>query len=320
MDLRQLGYFHTVAQTQHITRSAEQLHIAQPALTQSIRRLEHELGCRLIEPDGRNIRLTPEGRYVDDHAARILEEADLMVQGLRGFSEQESRTVRLDIRAASGVVVDAIDAYRRLYPEALFELRQHESPTQPDISITALAPGADIVRTTGGRPFVATFEERILLALPKDAGAALGLADDARSISLAAVADEPFLCLARSVRFRQICDELCQRIGFEPVVGCESDNPSIIKRMVALGLGISFWPEKSWGSLDEMHTRVLAIEEPGFARMVAIQAPHGKDRPEAHRFEEFLIARLSEVIEPARQPMRKPATRNPTAAAPRQTT
>ena len=62
MELSQLTYFLTVAQMQHMTRAAEALHIAQPALTKSVQRLESELGVPLIARKGRGIALTPYGQ------------------------------------------------------------------------------------------------------------------------------------------------------------------------------------------------------------------------------------------------------------------
>ena len=52
MELQQLRYFDEVARTQHVTNSAKKLNVAQPALTQSIRRLEHELACRCSSASG----------------------------------------------------------------------------------------------------------------------------------------------------------------------------------------------------------------------------------------------------------------------------
>ncbi|WP_418831353.1 LysR family transcriptional regulator, partial [Paraeggerthella sp.] len=49
MELQQLRYFHEVARSEHITNSAKKLHVAQPALTQTIHRLEQELGVKLLE-------------------------------------------------------------------------------------------------------------------------------------------------------------------------------------------------------------------------------------------------------------------------------
>ena len=70
MELLQLRYFHEVAQTQHMTNSAKRLGVAQPALTQAIRRLEGELDAKLFERAGRNIRLTPCGEALEPHSMR----------------------------------------------------------------------------------------------------------------------------------------------------------------------------------------------------------------------------------------------------------
>ena len=61
MELTQLRYFAAVAELQHVTRAAERMHVAQPAITKSIHRLEDELGVPLIASRGRNIVLTDYG-------------------------------------------------------------------------------------------------------------------------------------------------------------------------------------------------------------------------------------------------------------------
>ena len=63
MELTQLRYFLKVAELQHITKAAEELHVAQPALTMTIHRLERELEVPLFGSKGRNIVLTEYGKY-----------------------------------------------------------------------------------------------------------------------------------------------------------------------------------------------------------------------------------------------------------------
>ena len=88
MELLQLEYFYAVAKTQHVTHTAEQLHIAQPALTQSIHRLEKELGVPLFHRNGRNIALTEYGVYLRDALKPILENAIYYgVEGMDGEGE-----------------------------------------------------------------------------------------------------------------------------------------------------------------------------------------------------------------------------------------
>ena len=73
MELTQLKYFCEVAESQHVTRSAQKLHIAQPALSQTIHRLEGELGVKLFVNKGRGIVLTQCGRRLHDRVRPLLE-------------------------------------------------------------------------------------------------------------------------------------------------------------------------------------------------------------------------------------------------------
>jgi DNA-binding transcriptional LysR family regulator len=71
MDLRDLRYFETIAQLEHIGRATEQLHRSQPALSSSVRRLEEAVGAPLFEKAGRGIRLTPAGKVLLKWARRM---------------------------------------------------------------------------------------------------------------------------------------------------------------------------------------------------------------------------------------------------------
>ena len=62
MELLQLRYFVAAAREENVTRAAQKLHIAQPALSQSIARLEEEMGVRLFDRIGKRIRLNAAGR------------------------------------------------------------------------------------------------------------------------------------------------------------------------------------------------------------------------------------------------------------------
>jgi DNA-binding transcriptional LysR family regulator len=71
MDLRDLRYFETIAELQHLGRASARLHRTQPALTSSIRRLEADCGTALFEKSGRGIRLTEAGKVLLKWAQRL---------------------------------------------------------------------------------------------------------------------------------------------------------------------------------------------------------------------------------------------------------
>ena len=101
MDVRQLRYFLVTAQLEHVTHAARKLSIAQPALSQSLHRLEAELGVKLFAREGRNLRLTEEGAYLKDRLAPIVSELDSACAGLEAFAEAEANMVNLCIATAS---------------------------------------------------------------------------------------------------------------------------------------------------------------------------------------------------------------------------
>lgn len=281
MELLQLKYFLAVAESEHMTNTAKQLHIAQPALTQSIHRLEQELGVSLFERAGRGIRLSPAGAYVRDRVKPAMETLENVVRDVQLFQQGEQGVVRVGVHAASGVAIDGIAAYSELNPHVSFDVTQDERERHRDVIVTTITPrGSSTVENAVEKT---PFSERIGIVVP--ASSALG-----DTASLADFANERFIALAGSRRFREVCDTFCARRAFTPHIAFESDNPLVVKKMIGLGLGVGFWPDHSWGDLDPKSCRLVHLQEPEFTRDVIV-AKTSRCTPdsEAQRFYDFLL-------------------------------
>lgn len=281
MELLQLRYFLAVAESEHMTNTAKQLHIAQPALTQSIHRLEQELGVSLFERAGRGIHLSPAGAYVRDRVKPAMETLENVVRDVQLFQQGEQGVVRVGVHAASGVAIDGIAAYSELNPHVSFEITQDERERHRDVIVTTITPrGSSTVENAVEKT---PFSERIGIAVP--AGSTLG-----DTASLADFASERFIALAGSRRFREVCDTFCARRAFTPHIAFESDNPLVVKKMIGLELGVGFWPDHSWGDLDPKSCRLVHLQETEFTRNVIV-AKTSRCTPdsEAQRFYDFLL-------------------------------
>ena len=126
MELTQLRYFAAVAELQHVTRAAERMHVAQPAITKSIHRLEDELGIPLVASRGRNIVLTDYGRALYGMLREPLSALDQIPEQMRQLAQRSACTLHINVLAASRAVTDAVIAYKHDHSEILFSIMQNE--------------------------------------------------------------------------------------------------------------------------------------------------------------------------------------------------
>lgn len=262
MELQKLKYFHTVAKLQHVTRAAEQLQIAQPALTQAIRSLEGELGVELFAKKGRNIVLTEYGKYLEKRLDTLLPEIDGLPLELEQIKGRLRKTVRLNILAASTFVINTIVAYRQINPDATFDFEQ-----------TAGKPDCDIVIKTNGQEGGerecaqrCVKDEQIFLAVPRNSRYA-----EFDSIELGEVRDEGFVMLSNLKQFGLICKGFCSAAGFLPKILFESDSTAAVQNIISTGAGVAFWPEHSWGEADNKNVVLLPVSNPVCRRELIIE-------------------------------------------------
>ncbi len=263
MEITQLKYFYALAQTQHVTRTAEQLHIAQPSLTQSIRRLENELNVKLFKSTGRNIVLTECGKYLQKKIEPVLKILNEIPEEIQALTGDRKKMLKINVLAASTLITDTIIQYQKEHPEVRFQIVQNTETEDADITI--------FTREFFQQPLVSKdifyiFSEEIFLAVPNNSEYA-----QRDSLPLSEMAGKNFISLAGTKGLRSICDRFCLHAGFKPNVIFESDNASAVKNLISASIGIGFWPQHTWESHDCSGMTLLSISEPKCQRDIVVQ-------------------------------------------------
>ena len=132
MELTHIKYFLEVARTEHVTKSAQTLCIVQPALTHALHKLEDELGVKLFQSSGRNIKLTEAGNYFYKKVKPLYEDIEALPARLRAKSDTQTVTVSLKVLAASSFVTNAVVQFKKQAPDLRFYLVQREESTLYD--------------------------------------------------------------------------------------------------------------------------------------------------------------------------------------------
>ena len=124
------------------------------------------------------------------------------------------------------------------------------------------------------------------------------------SISLHELGDTNFIGLYGSKQLHKICDDYCERIGFNSHVVFESDNALVVKDAIASGLGVGFWPEFSWGKVNNRKIRLLKITDAEFKRDIVITLRRVKqDNSHIEGFYKFLVGMLKRASRRQHQPV-----------------
>lgn len=117
-----LMYFQKVAELEHLTKAAEALHIAQPALSRTIRSMEEELDVSLFTHQGRNIHLTRDGHILLKYTNKILGSLDDLRQELQDSRDLQQLTVKLAIMSSSRLIPAFLMKFKEEYPETILEI------------------------------------------------------------------------------------------------------------------------------------------------------------------------------------------------------
>ena len=149
MELFQLKYFLAVAKYEHVTKAAESLHIAQPAVSQAIRHLEEEFDTPLFDRENRHITLNATGKMLQKRLTPIMAALDAIPDEIKEAAQQNQPVIHLNLRSASSVITNCIIAYREIHPEVKFRLSQKPDDPVADYFISATGLDTELKPSPG---------------------------------------------------------------------------------------------------------------------------------------------------------------------------
>jgi LysR family nitrogen assimilation transcriptional regulator len=244
MDIRRLEYFVTIVNAGTITRAAEMLYLAQPALSQHVASLENDFGHQLLVRSRKGVEPTAAGQVVYRYALDVLRLESTVREELDTDSDSPSGTVVIGIATytiGSMLMVPILQAIRSRYPRIVIRLVE----TLTVVHSQAIRMGqldAALIFDPGpvkGVSFSRVSDDELCLVTP----AAMPLPDaTSEEVPLAALAPLQFLLPPRSHTLRRLLESAFRQNGMELDVVVELEHMRPLGEAISLGLGVTVLP------------------------------------------------------------------------------
>lgn len=260
MELRQLEYFVAVAEEANFTRAAERIHVAQPAVSAQIQRLERELGQPLLDRSRRVVRLTAAGEAVLPYARAALGAVDDMHVAVDEIAQLVRGTVTIGTVASHSVDMPQLLAdFHTEHPNVEITLGTDSSDNlmedlragQLDMAIVSVGPD----ETPEGLGIEVVTDEAIqAVVCPSDPLA------NRTKIRLADLRDRTLIALPVGAGIRHQFDSACARAGVTPRIAFEATTPPALADLAERGLGVAIVPASVPRGRDGLHALAIVPE------------------------------------------------------------
>ncbi|GEM_PF-4620283 len=286
MNIHQMEYFYVLAKVGNMTKAAEYLQIAQPALSGAIARISDEVGYPLFVKQGRNIVLSCHGKTFLRHVDKILQEYNAALYEMQEADVQSQKILRLGVTGTSFA-----RNYQKSFHEAFpnVTISQTYVPSSKIVSILKNNSHIDFILSSIAvtdmeiESFIIEYEPLYLVVSSEHSLASQPC------IKLEQIKYEKFLSFPADSASRKIFVDLCKKAGFIPniVMECyQSQFPSLIEE----NLGIALINKTAIQSGMYNHgCRIIPITEPKCVRPISLLWLKDKKLSlVAKQFQEFL--------------------------------
>lgn len=241
MNLRQLAFFQQIAEFQSITRAANVLHIAQPALSRQMHMLEQDLGVLLFVRSDKGVRLTPAGEALYERAGSLLQQMRHIREEIGLYASEPKGSLRFGLPPSlfDLLTVPLVTEYSRRYPEVRLLINEGLSAAMHELVLTdkldaAIVSDAEPLGLLVSRPLLT---EQLYLVGPRQSGL-----DTVNLVPPRTLAERPMILTTAPNAMRLIVDRALEAEGrrIEPVL--EANSSRILCELVSQGAGYTVLP------------------------------------------------------------------------------
>jgi LysR family transcriptional regulator, nitrogen assimilation regulatory protein len=294
MELRSIQYFLQIADEGSITRTAQKIGVAQPALTRHVQQLEAELGSQLLLRLPRGVRLTTAGRDFLEHARRIVLEVARAKEHVHGSDATPRGRVVFGTSPtlAPLLLPGCIARARQQCPMIALQVTEGFSSQLLDALLTGRLDVAVMTNPPRSRALSLTpliSEPLVVLSPPGERGTA-------RPLSLAELARTPVIV---TVGMRTVIDEQLASFGAQLRVEATVDSVEAIRRLVLAGIGTTIMPVSAFhAEIAAGSIAACTIEGANLHRILVLARPVAPTRSAAiDEIERIVRAEMTELLD-----------------------
>lgn len=250
MEILQLTYFCNSAETENFSKTAKKFNVPASNISQSVHRLEEELGVKLFDRGANRICLNDLGKefYKDvKQALTLIENAEAKIQK----GDEINGELRILALTNRRIVTKAVEIFEKKYPSVSFFINHFDDENLDgyDLIIT------DKLLSEKHHSRKLLVEEDILLAMAKSNPLS------EQVLKLCDLSSERFISMGEKSGIYRLTQQICNSAGFIPEIVIQSDDPFYIRRYIEMGMGISFVPAVSWKGLFSDNVKLTKITD-----------------------------------------------------------
>ncbi|GGJ94089.1 LysR family transcriptional regulator [Lentibacillus kapialis] len=288
MDIRQLTYFITIADEKNYTRAANNLHISQPSLSASVKKLEEELGLILIDRSERELRLTREGQTLYQEAQKLLHHYEHVSCEMDRLKQQGPLELAIGlIESSMFFIPDVLTQFKQSHENVRISLIETLSLDDVEKALNNFEIHLAITNQYIHQEAIETipiYEENLVALLPP--GHALGQRD---MLNMQDLEGENFIVCKEGFQTRQDTLNAFSKASVKPNIQYEIERFETGCRLVEDGLGITIVPENYVSYARQTDCTIKRISGTGISRIVYLAY-------DKNRYQPPIVVHLIELI------------------------